>query len=122
MWLFHFDFQQKKKIPCIEKLIIFVVDFHPNLLHRLLIENVVEYFVVIHHMVVLALLLLYIAFALLMFLILIVHDSVQLYLKYHLMMVLLLLKLILENVHLMKHQFLHKENEDVNEVFHNEDY
>jgi hypothetical protein len=83
----HFDFQSrgKKKLILIKKefknLFIVFVDFHQipfHLLHRWLIENVVEYFVVMHRMVELASQLLNIAFALLMYRILIEGEREQL--------------------------------------------
>jgi hypothetical protein len=70
----HFGFQprkisikkKRKKKNLFETLSIVSVDFHQipfHLSHRWLIENVAEYFVVVHHKVELALLLLSIAFA-----------------------------------------------------------
>ena len=81
----HFDFQPRGKKQILikkefENLSIVLVDFHQipfHLLHRWLIENVVECFVVIHRMVELALQLLNIAFALLMYRILTVHEWEQ---------------------------------------------
>jgi hypothetical protein len=57
-----------------------------------------------------------------MYRILIVHDWGQLNWQCHWTKVLQQLMVDLVNGYSMKRRFLHRENEDVNEVFHNEDY